>query len=42
MQELVKSSVDLLVVGVCGAPLDAARRATQTIPIVVPTCTTTW
>jgi len=37
-QELVKSSVDLLVAGVCGAPLDAARRATQTIPIVVPTC----
>jgi putative ABC transport system substrate-binding protein len=37
-QELVKSSVDLLVVGVCGAPLDVARRATQTIPIVVPTC----
>ncbi|MDM0002235.1 ABC transporter substrate-binding protein [Variovorax sp. J22P240] len=37
-QELVKSSVDLIVVGVCGAPLDAARRATQTIPIVVPTC----
>jgi putative ABC transport system substrate-binding protein len=30
--------VDLLVVGVCGAPLDAARHATQTIPIVVPTC----
>ncbi|WP_218511932.1 ABC transporter substrate-binding protein [Variovorax sp. dw_308] len=37
-QELVKSSVDLLVVGACGAPLDVARRATQTIPIVVPTC----
>jgi putative tryptophan/tyrosine transport system substrate-binding protein len=37
-QELVKSSVDLLVAGVCGVPLDAARRATQTIPIVVPTC----
>jgi putative ABC transport system substrate-binding protein len=37
-QELVKSSVDLIVVGVCGAPLDVARRATQTIPIVVPTC----
>jgi putative ABC transport system substrate-binding protein len=37
-QDLVKSSVDLLVVGVCGAPLDVARRATQTIPIVVPTC----
>jgi putative ABC transport system substrate-binding protein len=38
VQELVNSSVDLLVVGVCGAPLDAARHATQTIPIVVPTC----
>ena len=37
-QELVDAKVDLLVVGVCGAPLDAARRATQTIPIVVPTC----
>jgi putative tryptophan/tyrosine transport system substrate-binding protein len=37
-QELVKSSVELLVVPACGAPLDAARRATQTIPIVVPAC----
>jgi putative ABC transport system substrate-binding protein len=26
------------VVAVCGAPLEAARRATQTIPIVVPAC----
>ena len=37
-QELVNSRVDLLLAGVCGAPLDAARHATQTIPIVVPTC----
>jgi putative tryptophan/tyrosine transport system substrate-binding protein len=37
-RELVKLPVDLLLVGVCGVPLDAARRATQTIPIVVPTC----
>lgn len=37
-QELVDSSVDLLVVAVCGGPLEAARRATQTIPIVVPAC----
>ncbi|MDM0110123.1 ABC transporter substrate-binding protein [Variovorax sp. J22R24] len=37
-QDLVKSQVDLIVAGVCGAPLDAARRATETIPIVVPTC----
>jgi putative ABC transport system substrate-binding protein len=37
-QELVNSKVDLLVAGVCGAPLNAARRATQSIPIVVPTC----
>ncbi|MEJ8859882.1 ABC transporter substrate-binding protein [Variovorax robiniae] len=37
-RELVKSSVNLLLVPVCGAPLDVARRATQTIPIVVPTC----
>ena len=37
-QELAATRVDLLLAGVCGAPLDAARRATQTIPIVVPTC----
>ena len=36
--ELVRLPVDVLLVGVCGAPLDAARRATQTIPIVVATC----
>lgn len=36
--EVVQSRVDLMLVGVCGAPLDAASRATQTIPIVVATC----
>lgn len=36
--ELVQLPVEVLLVGVCGAPLNAARRATQTIPIVVATC----
>lgn len=36
--ELVQLPVDVLLVGVCGAPVGAARRATQTIPIVVATC----
>jgi len=36
--ELVRLPVDVLLVPVCGAPLNAARRATQTIPIVVATC----
>ena len=36
--ELVQLPVDVMLVGVCGAPLNAARRATQTIPIVVATC----
>ncbi len=36
--ELVRRAVDVLWVGVCGAPLAAARQATQTIPIVVATC----
>ena len=36
--ELVRRAVDVLYVGVCGAPLTAARQATQTIPIVVATC----
>ena len=36
--ELVRAPVDVLLIGVCGAPLDAARRATQTIPIVVAAC----
>jgi ABC-type uncharacterized transport system substrate-binding protein len=37
-RELVRRKVDVIVVGACGAPLDAARRATSTIPIVVTTC----
>ena len=36
--ELARLPVDVLLVGVCGAPLDAARQASQTIPIVVATC----
>ena len=36
--ELVRLNVDVLYVPVCGAPLDAARKATKTIPIVVATC----
>jgi putative ABC transport system substrate-binding protein len=36
--ELVRLPVDVLLVGVCGAPLNATRRATQAIPIVVATC----
>ena len=36
--ELVKLPVDVLLVGVCGAPLNAARQATHTIPIVVGSC----
>jgi putative ABC transport system substrate-binding protein len=36
--ELVALKVDVLYVGVCGAPLDAARQATKTIPIVVAAC----
>ncbi len=37
--ELVGLNVEVLFVVTCGAPLDAARRATQTIPIVVGACT---
>lgn len=37
--ELVARKPDVIWVGVCGAPLDALRRATRTIPIVVATCT---
>ena len=37
--ELVGLKVVVLFVVTCGAPLDAARRATQTIPIVVGACT---
>ncbi len=36
--ELVRAPVDVLLIGVCGAPLNAARRATQMIPIVVAAC----
>ena len=36
--ELVALHVDVIVSGVCGAPLDAARKATKTIPIVVAAC----
>jgi len=35
---LVQRKPDAILVYVCGAPLDAARRATPTIPIVVATC----
>ena len=37
-QELADAKVDMLIAGVCGAPLDAARRASTSIPIVVPSC----
>ena len=37
--ELVALKPDVIWVPICGAPLDAARRATRTIPIVVATCT---
>jgi putative ABC transport system substrate-binding protein len=37
-QELVRRKVDVIVVGSCGGPLDAARQATTKIPIVVTTC----
>ena len=37
-EELVRLPVDLFLVNVCGAPMNAARQATKTIPIVVPTC----
>ncbi len=36
--ELVGLKVDVLVVGVCEAALNAARQATSTIPIVVAAC----
>ncbi len=36
--ELARLPVDALLVTVCGAPLNAARQASQTIPIVVATC----
>ena len=37
-RELVRLNVDVIVVGSCGAVLDAARMATTRIPIVVVTC----
>src|SRR5262249_22266326 len=36
--ELIALKVNVLVAPVCGAPLDAARQATSTIPIVVAFC----
>jgi putative ABC transport system substrate-binding protein len=36
--ELVNLKVDVLIAPVCGTPLNAARRATSVIPIVVATC----
>src|SRR6266581_5159918 len=36
--ELVQLPVDVLLVSVCGEPLNAARRATRTVPIVVGAC----
>jgi putative ABC transport system substrate-binding protein len=37
--ELVRLKPDVILVPTCGAPLDAMRRATSTIPIVVAACT---
>jgi putative ABC transport system substrate-binding protein len=37
--DLVGSRPDVILIPTCGAPLDAARRATNTIPIVVAACT---
>lgn len=37
--ELEKLKPDVILVGTCGAPLDAMRGATRTIPIVVAACT---
>jgi putative ABC transport system substrate-binding protein len=37
--ELVKLEPDVILAPVCGAPLNALRDATRTIPIVVATCT---
>jgi putative ABC transport system substrate-binding protein len=36
--ELVRLKVDVIVVDACGAPLNAASRATSAIPIVVAAC----
>ena len=37
--ELVALKPDVILVTICGAPLNAVRRATRSIPIVVGTCT---
>jgi putative ABC transport system substrate-binding protein len=37
--ELVALKPEVILVTTCGAPLDAVRRATRTIPVVVGTCT---
>jgi putative ABC transport system substrate-binding protein len=37
--ELVQLKPEIILVATCGAPLDAVRRATNTIPIVVAACT---
>ncbi|HWH82036.1 MAG TPA: ABC transporter substrate-binding protein [Burkholderiaceae bacterium] len=37
--ELVATRPDVMIAPVCGAPLNALRGATRTIPIVVATCT---
>jgi putative ABC transport system substrate-binding protein len=37
--ELVALRPEVILVATCGAPLDATRRATNTIPIVVAACT---
>jgi putative ABC transport system substrate-binding protein len=37
-RQLVSLNVDVIIAPACGAPLDAVRRATATIPIVVATC----
>jgi putative ABC transport system substrate-binding protein len=36
--ELIRLKVDVIVVDACGAPLNAARKATSMIPIVVAAC----
>jgi putative ABC transport system substrate-binding protein len=36
--QLVRLKVDVIVVDACGVPLNAARQATSTIPIVVAAC----
>ena len=38
VSELIQLPVDIFLFGICGTGLDAVRRATQTIPIVVASC----